>query len=138
MDMRLKTLEQALAVFDPKTLRSTVSVCNALKRHGYKIEDLEDHFNKIKEEEEKGKAEWEAEIERQEKMWEDAAPLCPTCGLFLNPPKHICKKKGPENTFGYTCLWYCENGDCVYEKYTFENAGEEMKRLMEKKGKEEG
>ena len=133
----MKTLEQALAAFDPKTLRSAVSVCNALKLHGYEIEDLEDYFKEVRKAEELSQEEWKIEVERQMKEWQDVAPLCPTCGGFLNPPRHICKRKGPENLFGYTCLWHCENGDCIYERYTFEDAGEELEKLMKKKGRKE-
>ncbi len=121
-----------MEIFDPKTLRSAVSVYNNLKRHGHRIEDLEDYFKKVRKAEELSQEEWKVEAEKQIREWQAIAPLCPTCGGFLNPPKHICKKKGKENTKGWTCLWYCTNGDCTYEHYTYENAGEEMKKLMEK------
>ncbi|KKL81046.1 hypothetical protein LCGC14_1998710, partial [marine sediment metagenome] len=72
------------------------------------------------------------QTEKVKKEWSAIALPCPNCKapLFL---KHICKKKGPENIHGYTCLWYCEKGDCVYEKYTYENATEEIKKLKERR-----
>ncbi len=94
------------------------------------MEDLNEHLEKTRRE---LKERQEETVKQSREWWESIAPLCPECGKYLNPPKHICKKKGPENIFGYTCLWHCENGDCIYEKYTYQNAQEEMKKLIERR-----
>lgn len=134
MGMCLKTLEGIIAVFDSKVLQSAVSVYSCLIRNGFGIADLIDHLKKIKERNDTlqraGVIDRKRRAKKARKAWEAIALPCPECTapLFV---KHICKKKGPENVHGYTCLWFCENGDCTYEKYTYENAGEETKKLME-------
>ncbi len=125
----MKTLEESLAVFDPKDLRIAVSVYKCLTRNGFKSSDLVEHFDVVKRKEESLQKISAADVKKGLEDWKAIALPCPNCGapLFL---KHICKKKGPENLKGWTCLWYCENGDCTYEKYTYENAAEEVKKLM--------
>ncbi len=127
----MKTLEQVISVFDPKDIRSATSIYNCLSRNGFTVLDLSLYLGKEKEKNRLAVVEWEQRVMETEERWKKAAPLCPDCVGSLNPPRHICKKKGPENIKGWTCLWYCTNGDCTYEKYTYENAGEEMKKLME-------
>ncbi|KKN24920.1 hypothetical protein LCGC14_0890100 [marine sediment metagenome] len=134
--MQLRTLESVVEVFGDKSLRTYLKIYSYLTRHGLKTSDLIDHYDRIEEQTEVDVGKGKIELEEMRKAWEAVVPLCPSCGGYLNPPRHICKKKGPENVKGYTCLWHCEKGDCIYEKYTYENAGEEMKRLMEK-GREE-
>lgn len=126
-----KTLEQTVAAFDEKAIRSAISVYSCLKRHGYEISDLEKWNRSLQNEQVRYEELRKKEVERRRKEWESIAPLCPKCGKYLSPPKHVCKKKGPENLKGWTCLWYCENGDCVYERYTYEEAREEMNKLIE-------
>ncbi|HEC62292.1 MAG TPA: hypothetical protein ENI27_08570 [bacterium] len=129
----MKSLKESIAVFDPKDLRVAVSIYKCLARNGFKSSDLVEHFDEAKRKEEIlqkiSAADTKKRLEEGRKAWEAIASPCPNCGapLFL---KHICKKKGPENVKGYTCLWHCEHGDCTYEKYTYENAGEEVKKLM--------
>ena len=130
----MKTLEESIAVFDPKDLRVAVSVYKCLTRNGFEMAALVDHLEKIKESnkalQRAGVIDQERRVKEAKKAWEAIALPCPNCKAPLLL-KHICKKKGPENLKGWTCLWYCENGDCTYEKYTCENAAEEVKKLME-------
>lgn len=128
----MKSLDQALAVFDEKALRNTVSVWKCLTRHGFAMLDLVLYFEREEKRNKESVIEHEEMLERGRKTWEAVAPLCPTCGGPLNPPHHICEKKGTGNKKGWTCLWWCSKDDCMYSKYTHENASEEYNKLMER------
>ena len=136
-----KSLEQSVAAYDDKSLRSAVRICNSLEQNGFTIKDIESYFNEIREEDEKGRKAQEAELERQRKMWEDVAPLCPDCGEILPPPRKLCGKEKDSNKNGWSCQWYCgkgwkediPSGICGWEKYTYQNAQEEMNKLMERR-----
>jgi len=126
-------IETVLQAFSLPRLEETVTIYNHLLRHGQGMDDLvcylDERKRKIKDEQEKDKR----LSEEIRKKWEANAPLCPSCGGPVNPPKHICKKQGPENVKGWTCLWYCVSGDCTFEKYTYEDAAEELKKIMERR-----
>jgi len=142
MDLRAIMISRGIIeCFRIVRLEEAVGIYKHLLGYGYSMADLEQYLVSFREKEQKGIEIERKKLERMRKewlrAWEIIAPLCPICGGFLNQPRHICKKKGLENVLGYTCLWHCENGDCIYEHYTYEDAGEELKKLMEK-GKEEG
>ncbi len=128
-------MEKVLQVFSGTSLREAVTIYNHLKLHDLTMDDLTQYVIEIAREERGHRKAAEETVKRIEeegrREWSKIAPSCPKCeaSLFL---KRICKKKGPENINGWTCLWYCENGDCTYEKYTHENAGEEMEKLKER------
>jgi len=130
----MKTLEETIAVFDLKSLRATVSVYKCLLRNGYTITDLVEYFDKLITQTVENRAKFEEEVRKGREQWAAVAPPCPKCSapLFL---KRICKKQGPENIHGWTCLWYCEHGDCIYERYTYENATDEIKKIKERSKK---
>ncbi len=139
MDMLMKTLEQAIAAFDEKTLSSAICVYDTLVGYGYTMEMLKARNKGIAKEQErlvlKGKKVVEDERRKAEEQWKEwtkIAPTCPDCGSPLNPPRHISKRKGPENIYGWTCHWFCSNEDCLYEKYTYEDARREFAHLMDK------
>lgn len=129
--------EGVIQCFRVARLEEAVTIYQHLLKHGYTMDHLSKYLVEFRKEQEKLREEFQKEREKRRKEWvkewEAIAPKCPNCGLYLNPPKHICKKKGPENVKGYTCLWFCTNGDCTYEKYTYDNANEEMKQLMERR-----
>ncbi len=124
-------MEEILQAFRWARLDEAVGIYNLLLTHNLTMNDLELYLKEGNKRIREEKAKHKVRMEERRKLWEDIAPFCPECGGFLNRPKFICKKKGPANREGWTCLWYCENGDCIYEKYTYEDAGEEMKRLTE-------
>jgi len=99
------------------------------------MEELSTFINKqdqeLRRENEKG----EEEAMRRKREWEAVAPLCPDCGFPLIPPRLIRRRKGPGNIHGWTCHWFCSSETCLYEKYTHEDAREEMKKIMERRMK---
>lgn len=76
------------------------------------------------------------EEERKEKeKWEAVAPLCPECGAILLPPIKLSGIKRDNNRYGWSCLWQCvgngDNEDCIWERYSYENAIEIIEGLFE-------
>lgn len=123
-----------IQAFSLTQLHSAMTLYLHLKANGFTIEDLADYIKGVEGKRIENRAKFIEKVQREVlkkiKEWKAVAPICPKCKGHLNRPKHICKKKGPENIKGYTCLWYCENGNCIYENYTYENAEEEINKLM--------
>ncbi len=128
-------MEKILQAFRWARLQEAVGIYYHLLDHGFSMEDLALYLKEGNNKLETMRAEDKGRAEEARKRWCEVAPTCPKCKGCLSL-KHICKKKGPGNREGWTCLWFCESGNCIYEKYTYEDAGEEMKRLMERGRKE--
>lgn len=59
-------------------------------------------------------------------------PRCPECGaeLFIRP---IFAPQGPTNIKGYQSSWFCQEGDCIHERFSTKSIRWQIKQLELKK-----
>ena len=141
----MSLIEKAVEVFSGTKLRESVTIYNHLRLHGLTMGDLAQYIELGAKTEREHRKKIEAEDKRREekarKEWSEIAPACPECGAPLAPPNTLCGKGHPSNKKGWSCKWYCitgwdedePSGICGWEKYTHENAADEIKKLKERK-----
>ena len=126
-------IEHILQGFTFGTIQDALTVCKVLSSSGYSFNDLKNYVSNKIEDRENSARKIRADAYALRDAWREGAPECPVCRSPLMPPQHICKDKGPENLFGWTCLWYCDAEGCIYEKYTHETAIDEYKNVIERR-----
>ena len=119
-----------LSVFGFGKLQELVTLSKFLEKEGITLEDVKSYVKYVKKSYELAEKKHIKVAEMQMKKWNKEAPRCPICKNPLGLKK-VREKKGKSNVKGYTCLWFCKEEDCVYEKYSYENFREVYQKIMQ-------
>lgn len=130
-DKRKKYEEIAvkLSVFSFGKLQSLVTLDKLLKKEGITLADVKGFVEYTKKSYEQAEKARIKAVEMMTKRWNKNAPKCPVCNSPLGLKK-IKEKKGKGNVKGYTCLWFCKEEECLYEKYSYEDFQKAYKKIM--------
>lgn len=125
----LEKIQLKLAVFSFDRLQELVTLFDVLEREGLDLkkvkdfiassikarEDFQDKLNKVAKE--------------RNELWNKNTRRCPTCMMPL-VARGITIPKGKKNLKGYTCHWFCQQEDCLFEEYTHEDFKETYSKIM--------
>ncbi len=133
--MRREELEEIgmkLQVFSFSRLQELVTLSIVLKREGISIKKVKEFIKASLGRQQFQEEEFRALVQLREKMWLKNARKCPDCGtpMMLAPIK---QPKGKGNTYGYSCIWFCTEEDCIFEEYTHEDFRKTYEGVMERR-----
>ena len=123
-------LDRTLRVFGFDGLQNLITLFNLLEREGISIEEVREFVASSERVIEIDREKMKKKTLAMRKLWEKNTRRCPTCmkPLVVRP---INIPKGKRNVKGYTCHWYCQEENCDFEEYTFENYKKVYEKIME-------
>ncbi len=128
------SIGDTLQTFSFDILQSSVTVYSHLDKHNYTIDDLTVYVKNLQEEKIKRIEKLEGDRIKNQDEYRRIAPKCPNDGLPLMLHSiHIPQGKANKN--GYKSLLYCNDEDCLYEKYSRKPADYLYRQMIRKGGK---
>lgn len=119
-EFRFKAIEQILEVFSFAQIQTTASLINSLKREEIGFKEFGDFIDRKKILKNVQSKEAMYLRRQKETQWNKNTRRCPTCMMPLLA-RGIRIPKGKENIKGYTCHWYCQEENCTFEEYSYED-----------------
>lgn len=120
---RAKYISEHVKVFGFKKLQDALTLIDYMQKAGVTIQELLEY--------KKNAIQYQREqVARKtilNKEWEQKAPKCPECRMPLLL-RRIGFPPGRGNSNGYKSEWYCNYGDCSYEKFSTATVEEELNK----------
>lgn len=128
-DKRIEKIGRTLAVFDFGRLQELLTLWKLLKREEITLEEVQEFVKLVIQMQKTREAEFKKRNLEMKRVWDMNTRRCPTCTKPLMA-RAIRASKGRANVKGYTCHWYCEEGDCNFEEYSHEDFKEVYQKIM--------
>jgi len=123
-------IQRKLAVFDFGRLQELLTLFDVLEREGLELEDVKDFIASSIAAQVAFQERLEKVGKKRTEMWNKNTRKCPTCDAPL-VARSITTKKGKQNVKGYTCHWFCQEENCNFEEYTYEDFKEIYQEIMQ-------
>ena len=122
-------IEYKLRVFGFGLLQDLISLTGVLEREGISLEEVKEYVEERQRQLKETKLAMQKANEKVRQQWEKNTRRCPTCVMPLMA-RSITIKKGKANIKGYTCHWFCQEENCNFEEYTYEDFQIIYKKIM--------
>ena len=126
---RAQEIRRKLAVFGQGKLQDLVTLYDLLQGTDIGLEDVKSYLEYTRELFRQQSLKEKKILEERQKKWNRGTRRCPTCEAPL-VARAITIERGKGNVKGYTCHWFCQQEDCVFEEYTHEDFKEVYKKIM--------
>lgn len=127
--MREDNINRKLSVFGFDGLQNLITLFDILQRENISIKEIRKFVKSSISVRETSIAKRIKEMDRVTKLWNKNTRHCPTCMKPLMV-RSVTIPKGKGNLKGYTCHWFCQQEDCNFEEYTYEDFKEVYTRIM--------
>ena len=128
-EKRAQEIREKLAVFGQGKLQDLITLYDFLEESDISLEDVRAYLEYNKEVFRQLGLRQAEIFKKRKEVWNKNTRKCPTCKrpLLIG---NIRTPKGRGNVKGYTCHWFCQEEDCLFEEYTYENFQEVYKKIM--------
>jgi len=128
-EKRIKEIREKLAVFSFPRLQELLTLSSLLEKESIPLEEVREFISSYLELQETRRVVFEKINKEKERKWNKNTRRCPLCKMPLSF-RPITVPKGKGNVNGYTCLWYCQEENCNFEEYTYEDFKEVYTKIM--------
>lgn len=122
-------LLKKLRVFGLGQLQDLVTLSDILQREGASLGDVKEFLKEKSRVTRESQEAMRKVFDERRKLWNSNTRSCPECKKPLGL-RVINTPKGKSNREGYTCHWFCQEEDCLFEQYTHEDFKETYSKIM--------